>query len=515
MASQLHTNSKRIATNSLYLYFRMLLLMVVSLFTTRVVLQSLGVQDYGIYNVVGGIIAMFGIIRGGLSDASQRFLTFEIGLGENGNPQRIFSGCIELHFVLGIIIVLLAEPIGLWFLYNKLQIPEQRLDAAFWVFQISVISAFIIFVSIPYNSLIIAHERMKAFAMITIIEAGLKLFIAYAILLIDNGDRLIVYAVLILFVQIINRFCYTIYSHRHFKESRFKFVFDLGFFRQIGGFAFWALFGNMAYVLVNHGLNLLLGTFFLPVVNAARGISVQVQGAVDRFVSGFQTAVNPQITKYYASGSLQEMKQLVFRSSKMSVFLLLLPIIPIWLEVDYLLSFWLTKVPAYTSGIIRCLLIVTLFNALSYPLSVAAKATGNIKLFESTVVATKLMVLPLSYVILRYGCSPIAVFVVYVIVYLMSLVVNLLVSRKLFTLSLSSYFKAVIGPIMVVLSVSVLCPILLFVLMPDSFFRFLLIVLLSLLITSFSIYYFGMSQVEKLWLKKMLYAKLSKKVLKK
>jgi len=311
------SSTQRLAKNTLFLYIRMIIIMAVSLFTSRVILQTLGVDDFGLYNLVGGITAMFQFLNGTLADATQRYITVEIGKGENGNVNKIYSLCLLLHILLGIIIVLIAEPIGLWLIHNKLIIPFNRLDAVIVVFHLSVISLFISIITVPYNALIIAHEKMNAFAIISIVEAIGRLMIAYS-LLISLIDKLILYSLLILLLQFFIRVLYSFYCKRHFEESKFRFYWDKGLVKELFSFASWTIIGNLAYISVTQGITLLFGLFFLPVVNAARGIAVQVQSAISTFVKNFQTAINPQITKTYASGNTSEMYSLIFRSSRFS-----------------------------------------------------------------------------------------------------------------------------------------------------------------------------------------------------
>ena len=325
---EISSNNKRIAKNTLLLYFRMLVTMAVSLYTSRVVLNILGVEDFGIYNVVGGIVAMFGFINGSMTSATQRYLTFELGQNNRTQLTKVFSTSLSIHAIISFLIIVLAETVGLWFLWNKMQIPADRMNAAFWVFQCSVAASVIMIMSVPYNAAIIAHERMSAFAYISIIEVSLKLLIV-CFLRYFHTDKLILYAALIVIVQLVIRLCYSWYCNRHFKETKYRWIWDKTLFCEMTGFAGWNLFGNLAAITFTQGLNLLLNMFFGPVVNAARGIAVQAQTAIGQFSSNFQTALNPQITKSYATGDMEYMHGLIFRSAKFSFFLLLLLSLPV------------------------------------------------------------------------------------------------------------------------------------------------------------------------------------------
>ena len=306
------TNNKRIAKNTLMLYVRMLFSMIVSLFTSRVVLQTLGVEDYGIFNVVGGVITMFTFINAAMVSSTQRYLNFELAKGNSQRLRSVFNTSLQIHGLIAIAIIVLGETLGLWFVLNKLVIPESRMTAALWVYQCSILACSVNIMSAPYNADIIAHEEMSAFAYISILEVSLKLLIVY-LLVVSPIDKLIAYAILTLSVQLLIRFIYSHYCHKHFEESYIEFNVNKVLFKEMSGFAGWSFFGNLAAILYTQGLNMMLNIFFGPVVNAARGIAVQVQSAVQQFVSGFQTALNPQITKNYAVGDLEQMHNLMFR----------------------------------------------------------------------------------------------------------------------------------------------------------------------------------------------------------
>lgn len=492
------SSSKRIAKNTLFLYGRMIITMLISLYTSRVILQTLGVDDFGIYNLVGGIAAMFQFLNGTLSDATQRYITVEIGRGEHGNVNKIFSTCLSLHFILGIIIILIAEPIGLWLIHNKLIIPTGRLVAATWVFHFSLVSLFFLIISVPYNALIIAHERMKAFAMISIIEVLGKLIIAYA-LLIGRMDRLILYGLLMLFIRVFMRILYTVYCRRHFLESKYKYYWDSGLIKEMTGFASWTVIGNLAFMCITQGISVLLGLFFLPAVNAARGIAVQVQYAISNFVRNFQTAVNPQITKSYASNHLDEMYSLIFRSSRFSFYLVLLPLIPIYLEADILLKLWLGTVPEYTVGMLRILLLIACMNTLSNPIGVAIKASGKIREFELYAVSIYLLVLPISYLFYRLGFSPLTAFIVYLIIEILAFVTKLYVTGKQTGFSIYQYFKNVIISIAVVTVLTIPLPIMANLFLSTSYIRLILVTLLTIICGFISIVLLGITPHEKLY----------------
>ena len=328
-------NNKRIAKNTLLLYFRMLFLMAVSLYTSRVVLNALGVEDFGIYNVVGGVVAMFSVLSGSLSTAISRFITYELGKGNKENLNKIFSSAVTIQFGLAGIIILLAETIGIWFLNIKMNIPEVRMEAANWVFQFSILTFAINLISVPYNASIIAHEKMSAFAYISILEAVGKLTIAYLIT-ISPIDKLIFYAILMCAVALVVRLTYGNYCKRHFSECTYHFSWDKLLLKQMFGFAGWNFIGASSAILRDQGGNVVINLFCGPTVNAARGIAFQVNNAVNQFVTNFMTALNPQITKSYASGDKEYMMTLIFQGARLSFYMLFLLSLPILVNTHYL-----------------------------------------------------------------------------------------------------------------------------------------------------------------------------------
>ena len=408
-------NNKRIAKNTLLLYIRMLFTMAVSLYTSRVILNTLGVEDYGIYNVVGGVVAMFGFLNSAMSSATNRYITFNLGKGDNKRLQTIFSTTLQIHTIIAIVIVIFAEIFGTWFLYNKMQIPNDRLDAAFWVLQSSILSSVIMILSVPYNAAIIAHEKMSAFAYISIVEVVLRLIIVY-LLNVFSYDKLIIYAILALAVQILIRFCYSIYCHRHFKETKYIKVWDKSLFKEMMSFAGWSFWGNIAGILYTQGLNMLLNVFFGPVVNAARAIAVQVQGAVQHFVSNFQMALNPQITKTYASGEIDQMHMLMFRSARFSFLLLFFIAFPLLLETDFILQLWLKTVPDNAVIFTQIMICISLIYTTANPCVIANQATGKVKIYQMVVGGILLLILPISYIVLKLGAPAYSVFIVHFLV---------------------------------------------------------------------------------------------------
>lgn len=436
-------DNSRIAKNTLFLYFRMLLIMAVQLYASRVVLQQLGEVDYGIYSVVAGLVALFGFVNASMTASTQRFLTFHLEQGDSARLKQIFATCIHIHVLISLLLVVLAETLGLWYLNTHMVIPTGRLQAAFWVFQLSILSTVVSIMTFPYMADIIAHEKMSAFARISIVEALLKLLIVF-VLTLALMDKLVLYALLVVAVQLVICFCYKGYANRRFDESHYRYYHERPLFREILGFAGWNLWGNTAAVMANQGLNLLLNFFFGPAVNAARAVSVQVQSVLMQFANNFQTAINPQITKTYSGGRLTEMHSLVLRSAKFSYLMLLALCLPLLFEAPFLLDLWLDKVPAYSVVFVRLMVIITLIDMTANPLMISAAATGRVKVYQSVVGSILLMIVPVSYVVLRMGGEPWAVYVVHLTICCVAYVVRLLLVRPLIQLSIGRFVTGVL-----------------------------------------------------------------------
>ena len=400
-------NSKRIAKNTIMLYIRMLFLMVISLYTSRVILKALGVEDYGIYNVVGGFVAMFSMISTSLASAISRFITFSLAKDSPERVREVFSTSIIIQIALCILLLLIAETIGVWFISNKMVIPADRLFAANWVFQISVLTTMIQLISIPYNGLIIAHEKMSAFAFIGIYEGIVKLLIAFVVPY-SSADSLILYAILMCLLSVSVRFIYGYYCSKKFPETKFKFVFDKDLLKKMFGFAGWNFIGTTSGVLRSQGINILINIFCGPAVNAARGIAMQVNNAVSGFSRNFITAIRPQITKSYAVGDKASYENLVMKCSKFSFFILMILCIPIITEANFIINLWLVDVPQYTVEFVCVILLLTMTDSYSSSLTTILLATGKIKKYQILVGGIQLLNFPLAYVLLKLGFSPVS-----------------------------------------------------------------------------------------------------------
>lgn len=489
-------NNKRIAKNTLMLYIRMLLMMVVTFYTSRVVLLTLGVVDYGIYNVVGGIVAMFGFLNGAMSSGTQRYLTFELGKSDSERLKKVFITSMNIHILMAVLVFVLAETVGLWFMYQEMKIPDDRFNASMWVYQCSVLSTMVMFVSVPYNATIIAHEKMSAFAYISILEVVLKLLIVY-LLMIGDVDKLVLYAILMLAVQVAIRFTYNIYCRRHFEETAYRFEFDRPLFKEMLSFSGWNLWGNMASVAFTQGLNILLNIFFGPAVNAARGVAVQVQQAVHQFSMNFQTAINPQITKSYAVQDIEYMHSLIFRSSRFTFFLLLCICLPVFMEADFLLGLWLKEVPEYTAVFLRIILCVTIIDAVANPLMISAQATGRVKVYQTVVGGILLSILPVSYIVLKFGGNPQSVFIVHLVICAIAFTVRLFIIRPMIGLQINKYFKDVIMRCLLAGGTAFIVPLLLENFFEDTACTSVLLCVMSIVSAGISSFCIGMTPSER------------------
>lgn len=420
--------------------------MGVSLFTSRIVLRELGVSDYGIYSLVGGIVALFGFFNAAMSSATQRYLSFDIGKGDQKKLRKTFSATLTIHVGIALLVLILAETIGLWYVNYKMVFPPERNFAVNVVYQFSVFSFLLGIIQVPYNALIIARERMNVYAYVSIMEVILKLFIVF-MLVYFGSDKLITYAILTFVVSFIIRVIYQVYCRKHFKESKYKFEYDKEYYRELMSYSGWSLFGNIAAVARGQGINVVLNVFFGTVVNAAYGITLTVQGAVQSFVTNFQVAVNPQIIKNYAKGDLNAMQLLIFRSSKLSFFLLFILSFPIILNTEYILNLWLTVVPEHTVIFIQLAFVYLMIDSVSYSLIIAVQATGKIKKYQMILGTFIFLNLPIAYLVLRLGGSPESVYYVLISVTFLTLVFRMFFVKNLLGFKPLVFVKNVILPI--------------------------------------------------------------------
>ena len=495
-------NNKRIVKNTILLYGRMVLLMAINLYTSRVVLANLGVEDFGIYNVVGGIVAMFTMISGALSSSISRFITYELGTGNVKRLNEIFSTSVTIQIIFSAILIILAETIGMWFLNHKLVIPEMRMSAAQWVFQFSIIAFVINLISVPYNAAIIAHEKMSAFAYISIVEAIGKLSIAWLISF-ASMDKLVLYALLICAVAVVVRIIYGIYCARNFQECKYRLVFDKSLLSQMFSFAGWNMIGATSAILRDQGGNILINLFGGPVVNAARGIAFQVNHAILGFVQNFQTALNPQIIKNYASQNYDYMRQLVFQGSRFSYYILFLISFPIFVCTHYVLQLWLGVVPEHTVLFIRLVIVFSLFEALSGPLITAMYATGKVKMYQICVGGLQMLNFPISYLLLKLGGIPETIMFVAIGISFVCLLARLILLKSMIEISPWRYvYKVFFNCLLVTMSTAIF-PLFLQSKMQENLPSFIILTMVSMSASLVCILYVGCSKKER----KMFFSK--------
>lgn len=471
-------------------------MMAVSLYTSRVVLNALGVEDFGIYNVVGGVVAMFSMLSGSLSSAITRFITYELGTGNRENLKKIFSSAVTIQIGLAVLIILLAEAVGVWFLNVKMNIPDARMVAANWVFQFSILTFAINLISVPYNASIIAHERMSAFAYISILEAIGKLAIAFLIV-ISSMDKLVFYAILMCTVALIVRFAYGAYCKKHFEECTYHFIFDKGLLKRMFGFAGWNFIGASAGILRDQGVNVIINLFCGPIVNAARGIAIQVNNAVQGFVSNFMTALNPQIIKSYASQDKNYLKSLLFRGSRYSFFLLYILSLPIIIETDAILTLWLGHIPEHATAFVRLMLFLALTDAISYPLITAILATGDIKRYSLLAGGFNLLNFPLSYLFLYLGNPPECTVMIAIIISVGCLIIRLIILNEKLGISFTQYLNKVLLNVIITGIASIIIPLVLYHGIMRPIVRLIVVIFGSLVSSSLVIYWIGCTSNER------------------
>lgn len=487
---------KRIAKNTMFLYVRMIVLMLVSLYTSRVILDALGEDDYGYYNVVGGIVALFAILTQSLSNAVSRFLNYEMGKGDMQKLSRVFSCSLTILICLALIVAVLTELGGYWWVNNKMVIAPERLEAANWVLHFSILTFCFTLFSAPYNAAIVAHEKMSAFAYISIAEGVAKLIVAFLIV-VSPFDRLSFYAFLMLVIQIVVLLLYIIYCYRNFQECRCRIYYDSSMMKSIFGYAGWTFIGNAAFILKKQGTNIILNLFASPAVNTARAIAMYVDTTVAGFSNNFFTAVKPQITQSYARGDSDFMMKLIFKSSRLSFFLLLLMGLPVIMSSDFVLNIWLKEVPEYTGVFVDLMLVNLMIEALSQPLIVANGATGRIRNYQLIVGGIQLLNIPVSYVFLQQGFTPSVVVWVSIALELASLVSRAVILKVQVALPLIAFFKDVVLNVCIVSLCSSLLPIACLFYMPDDFLRFVVMTVLCVVSTLASVWYIGCGADEK------------------
>ncbi len=493
--------NKRIAKNSILLYVRMIVVMVIGLFTSRIVLRALGVEDYGIYNLVGGLVTFFTVINGAMLLATQRFINYGLGNGNQSRLKIIFSTACAIHLIIAAIIIVLAETIGIWLLTHKLLIPQEKFSVAMLVFQMSMVTVVIQVLTLPYNAVVVAHEKMSVFATISIIQSVLSLSVALSLLTTSDSGRLKLYAVLTCCVQVIIALFYFFYSKSRFSESRSWTKFNKAIFKEMSVFAGWCMVGCSAGMMYTQGLNILLGMFFMPYVNAARGLAVTVQNAVNQIFNNVQIAVVPQLIQSYARKDFIYFYSLIFKSSKYFSFLLLLVAVPIGIRAPYILNLWLGELPEYVVIFVRILLCVSLIDAISGPLMRASDATGDIKKYHLVVGGVLMIIVPVAYIFLKLDYPPQSVFYTYLTISVFALCARLIILRQKIRLSVRAYIVNVILPIIYVITITLPVSYLLSKYISLDLVGLVMFVIASTTITVTAIYVCGIDRNERKFIK--------------
>lgn len=500
-------NNKRIAKNTLFLYFRMLFMMVISLYTSRIVLNTLGVENFGIYNVVGGVVTIFAFLNNSMSLSVQRYLSFEMGSNGKGHLKKIFNIALYTHLIIAAIVLVLSETVGLWFVGNCLNLPVERMEAVFWVYQFSIFACLISIVQVPYNAVIISNERMEIYAYVSIAEVVLRLAIVY-LLYIGNYDKLILYAILTFIVSVLVVSFYIIYCSKKFSEASIVRVWDNTLFKELLSFAGWSSLGEIAWTCVQQGVNIVLNIFFGPIVNTARAIALQVNTAITRFVSNFQVAVNPQIIKKYAANDNAGMINLLFRSTCFSYYMMLFLSLPILFEARQVLSLWLGEVPDYTVLFCRLMIINSLIDMLSNLLTTVVKAYGKIRKYQLIVSFLLMMNLPISYVCFVLGATPEFSLYIYGVISVILMLARLYLLNQMIGLSMKAFFHEVLVDVFMVTAVASFFPFIYYMVSSENLFRFIFMTLLSLLSVCISVYCFGLKKNERLYFRNFIVRKI-------
>lgn len=503
------SDNKRIAKNALFLYVRMILTIVVNLYAVRVIWDVLGVEDYGIYNLVGGIVAMFAFLNNAMVASSQRFISYELGASNFDRLKKIFSISITVHVMLAVVILILAETVGLWFLNERLNIPVNRMTAANWVYQCSVLAFMVNVVSVPYNACIVAHEHMKEYGYFGILEVVMKLVIVFLLLFIPF-DKLITYAILVVCVSVLMRVIYGFYCRKNFPECRYSYINDHHLMRDMFYFAGWSFIGNLGFSVRDQGLNIVINLFFNVAVNAAKGIANQIGVVINGFAGSFQMALNPQITKRYAAGEIEEMVKLVYRGCKFSALLMMFIVIPLFFACNHVLTLWLKNVAPYTVGFMQLILIMVLVDSLVNPITTALQATGRIKWFQIIISMIMLANIPLAWLWLKFDLNPYIVLYVSILTSVVGLFARLILLHHEIEFNYYTYIVRVIMRIIIVFVVSFTIVWRMYGCFPPSFMGLLGFIGSSLLIIGLNTFLFGLEKGEKIWIIQSIKAVLLK-----
>lgn len=490
------SNTTRIAKNTIFLYFRQILIMLVSLYTVRVVLNVLGAEDYGIYNVVAGVVTMFSFLSGAMASASQRYFSFDLGKKDLNHLKITFNITFEIYLLLGILIVILAESFGLYFVHKKLVIPAERIFAAKWIYQFSIVSFVFSVLSGPFMADIIAHEDMNIYAYVSIVEAVLKLVIVFFLKLFEI-DKLILYGFLLMLTSVITTSIYLLFCKIKYSECKIKFVWDKNYAKEIFSFTLWNMFGASVGVFKNQLTNILLNQYFNPIVNAAKGIASNVNSAVSSFSHNFSSALKPQIIKSWASENKTESIYWTFRGCKFTYFLMWIFTLPLVLEMEGVLTMWLKNPPENAILFTQLALIDCLIESVSYPIMTLAQATGKVKVYQSVVGGILLLNLPFSWICLAFGFPAFSVFVVAIFICILALLTRIIICKNLAKFSIRLFIKKVFFRCALVSVLSFSFSFLIYKIFPKSLIFMILKIILDILFVALFVFLFGLEKTER------------------
>ena len=508
--SDTSANNKRIARNSIFLSLRMVFVLCITLYTARVVLQMLGVEDYGVYNVVCGFVSMFTFLSTSLSNGIQRFYNYELGKNGVDGACKVYNTSLIIQIALLIIIIIISETFGLWYMYSKMVIPESRMIAAQWIFQFSIFSFAFVILQAPYMAAVMAHEKMDYFAIVSVLDAIFKLAIVFVVPCF-RGDNLILYGFLVTLISVFNFLCYCLYSKAKFPEIKIKHTFDKNLFKDMLGFSGWNIFGSFSGVMKEQGINLVINLFFGPVVNAARGIAAQVNNGLQGFVTTITTPVRPQVIQSFAKGDVKRTMRLTYSISKLSCMFLYLMALPVVFEIDFILKLWLgNNIPEHTNKFVIIIIIISFLNNLNSAVSGVVHASGKMKTYQLSTSLIASLCIPFSYIILYLGYSAEWALWMVFITMVLAQFVALLVLKTIVNYSLFDYLKKVLIPLFMVVLSTIWIPFSINSMVSEGWIRLVINTFLCIVIITTSIYLIGFSNTERMLFNQMVLNKLKK-----
>lgn len=493
-----NSNNKRVAKNTIFLYIRMLIVMIITLYTTRALLSALGVEDYGVYNVVCGFVSMFAFLNTSMANGTQRFYNYEIGKNGEDGIGKLFSHAVIIQLAMALIILFVVETFGLWYLYNKMVIPDTRFQAAMWIFQFAMLQLFLVMVTVPYSAAVMAYERMDFYAVVSILDAllklGIVLLLPYALI-----DTLIYYGALMSLISVINFTLNFAYAKKNFKKVQLVKAWDRQLFSSMLSFSGWNIFGTVSHMMQNQGVNLILNAFWGTVVNAANGVAHQVNSAVNSLTAGFVTAVRPQMIKNYASGNIEYLKKMYYSVSKLTFYLVMILAVPLIGEIDTILDIWLGKgkYPEMTAVFCQLTMFMTLCNSYATPTSIIIHATGKMKKFQIVVSSVTLMIIPIAYVAAKMGCQASLIIFLSAMITIAAQITRLFMVKEQVEFPIMDYCKKVFLPTWSVLVIAIILALVLHSFTPEHILWSIIRMLISVLISCVCIFFLGINKSEK------------------